>query len=97
VTSNNGLNKAHVRWLEHALIQQATEARRSHLDNGTAPAEPPLSVAERADSRAFLREILQVLPIMGLRAFEEPKAVIPSGSIGAHTSSEQTVVSHRVV
>lgn len=91
VTSNNGLNKAHVRWLEHALIEQATKARRSHLDNGTAPAEPPLSVAERADSRAFLREILQALPIMGLRAFEEPRAVIPSGSIGAgaNTSSEQ--------
>ncbi len=68
-TSNNGLNKAHVRWLERELIQQAKKAGRSKLDNGTAPSEPPLSEAERADSRAFLREILQVLPIMGLRAF----------------------------
>jgi len=74
-TSNNGLNKAHVRWLERELIQQAKKAGRSKLDNGTAPPEPPLSEAERADSRAFLREILQVLPIMGLRAFEEPKPV----------------------
>lgn len=74
-TSNNGLNKAHVRWLERELIQQAKKAGRSKLDNGTAPGEPPLSEAERADSRAFLREILQVLPIVGLRAFEEPKAV----------------------
>lgn len=45
------------------------------LDNGTASPEPPLSEAKRADSRAFLREILQVLPIVGLRAFEEPKAI----------------------
>lgn len=74
-TSNNGLNKAHVRWLERELIQQARKAERSKLDNGTAPPEPPLSEAERADSRAFLREILQILPIMGLRAFEEPKPV----------------------
>jgi hypothetical protein len=74
-TSNNGLNKAHVRWLERELIQQAKKAGRSKLDNGTAPPEPPLSEAERADSRAFLREILQVLPILGLRAFEEPKPV----------------------
>lgn len=74
-TSNSGLNKAHVRWLERELIQQAKKAGRSKLDNGTAPPEPPLSEAERADSRAFLREILQVLPIMGLRAFEEPKPV----------------------
>lgn len=75
VTSNSGLNKAHIRWLEQALIGQAKKAGRSHLDNGNEPGEPPLSEAERADSRAFLREILQALPIMGLRAFEEPKAV----------------------
>jgi hypothetical protein len=50
-TSNNGLNKAHVRWLERELIQQAKKAGRSKLDNGTAPPEPPLSEAERADSR----------------------------------------------
>jgi len=74
-TSNNGLNKAHVRWLERELIQQAKKAGRSKLDNGTAPSEPPLSEAERADSRAFLREILQILPIMGLRAFEELRPV----------------------
>ena len=74
-TTNNGLNKAHVRWLERELIQQARKAGRSKLENGTAPPEPPLSEAERADSRAFLREILQVLPIMGLRAFEEPRPV----------------------
>ncbi len=54
-TSNNGLNKAHARWLERELIQQAKKAARSKLDNGTAPSEPPLSEAERADSRAFLR------------------------------------------
>ena len=74
-TSNSGLNKAHVRWLERELIQHAKKAGRSKLDNGTAPSEPPLSEAERADSRAFLREILQILPIMGLRAFEELKPV----------------------
>ncbi len=81
-TSNNGLNKAHVRWLERELIQQAKTAGRSKLDNGTAPPEPPLSEAERADSRAFLREILQALPIMGLRAFEVPKPVATPACAG---------------
>jgi hypothetical protein len=74
-TSNNGLNKAHVRWLERELIQQSKRTQRSKLDNGTAPPEPPLTEPERADSRAFLHEILQVLPIMGLRAFELAKPV----------------------
>lgn len=87
-TSNAGLNKAHVRWLERELIQQAKMAGRSRLDNGTAPPEPPLSEAERADSRAFLREILQVLPIMGLRAFETPKPVAtPSVLAGIQTAT----------
>jgi hypothetical protein len=75
VTSNNGLNKAHVRWLERELIHRAKKANRSKLDNSTAPSEPPLSEAERADSRAFLGEILQVLPVVGLRAFEDTKPV----------------------
>lgn len=98
VTSNAGLNKAHIRWLEQELIGQAKKAGRSHLDNGTEPGEPPLSEAERADSRAFLREILQALPIMGLRAFEEPKAVATpqtpaiSQTPGAETKAQSDIV-----
>jgi hypothetical protein len=92
-TSNNGLNKAHVRWLERELIQQAKTAGRCKLDNGTAPPEPPLSEAERADSRAFLGEILQVLPIMGLRAFDKPKAVASPRAPANGTSNVPAVAS----
>jgi len=75
--SNNsgGLNRAHVTWLEYALVKRATEAGRCHLDNVNAPQEPGLSEAEKADTRAFLKEILQILPLVGLRVFEIPKAV----------------------
>jgi hypothetical protein len=67
--------------LEHALLKRATEARRCHLDNGNAPQEPALSEAEKADTQGFLKEILQILPLVGLRAFEFPKAVaIPDAS-----------------
>jgi len=73
--SNNSLNKAHVKWLEYALVNRAVQAQRSILENGTEPQEPSLSEAERADTDAFLNEILQILPLVGLRAFEIPKAV----------------------
>lgn len=103
-TSNNGLNKAHVRWLERELIQQAKKAGWSKLDNGTVPSEPPLSEAERADSRAFLRDILKVLPIMGLRAFEEPKSVaaphvpkVTRPTAGAVTAATVPSISNYVV
>jgi len=74
-TSNNSLNKAHATWLEYALVNRAAEAKQSNLDNGNEPQEPGLSEPERADTQAFLREILQILPLVGLRAFEVPKPV----------------------
>jgi|SRR5882757_1568887 len=73
--SNNGLNKAHVKWLEYALVNRALQAKRSNLENGCEPQEPALSEAERADTQAFLHEVLQILPLVGLRAFEIPKPV----------------------
>ena len=73
--TNNSLNKAHVKWLEYALVSRAVQAKRSILDNGTEPQEPALSEAERADMQAFLQEVLQILPLVGLRAFEVPKPV----------------------
>jgi hypothetical protein len=73
--TNNSLNKAHVKWLEYALVNRATQANRSKLDNGTEPQPSALSEAERADTEAFLGEVLQILPLIGLRAFELPKSI----------------------
>jgi hypothetical protein len=75
VSTNQGLNKAHVQWLEFALAYQANLAKRSHLDNGNAPQEPALTEGEKADTQSFLKEILQILPLVGLHAFEVPKAI----------------------
>src|SRR5688572_8962831 len=69
-SSNNGLNRAHVTWLEHRLVEQARHADQSDLENAVQPQEPSLSESEKADTQAFLREILQILPLVGLRAFE---------------------------
>lgn len=74
-SSNEGLNRAHVTWLEYALIKQAREIDRSQLENGNTPQEPALSEAEKADMQGFLKEILQILPLVGWRAFEPPQAV----------------------
>jgi hypothetical protein len=74
-TASGGLNRAHATWLEHSLIRRAVSAKQSHLENGTEPQEPSLSEAERADMQAFLKEMLQILPLVGLHAFETPKAV----------------------
>lgn len=75
VSTGGGLNRAHVTWLEYALVKQATATKRCYLDNGNAPQEPALTEAEKADTNGFLKEILQILPLVELRAFEFPKAV----------------------
>jgi hypothetical protein len=95
--SNNSLNKAHVKWLEFALVNRASEAKQSILDNGTEPQEPGLSEAERSDTQGFLREILQILPLVGLRAFEVPKAVAepqrePAAAMPGSSSEVNTVI-----
>ncbi len=75
VSTSAGLNRAHVTWLEYALVRRANEAKRCYLDNGNVPQEPALTEAEKADTQGFLKEIFQILPLAGLRAFEVPKAI----------------------
>lgn len=65
------LNKAHVQYLESQLIERAAAAKRMPLENGNMPAEPSLSEADRADMDVFLGNILGMLPVLGIHAFEQ--------------------------
>jgi hypothetical protein len=56
VSNSGGLNRAHVTWLEHALVNRVTKTKRCHLDNGNIPQEPALTEAEKADTQGFLGE-----------------------------------------
>lgn len=67
------LNKAHVKFLEAQLIQLAQAARRVTLDNGRNESDPTLSEADRADMKVFLDNMLGMLPVLGIHAFEMPQ------------------------
>lgn len=82
-STNEGLNKANVRYLEAGLLALAKTANQWALDNGTFPAPPPLSEADRADAEWFLAEMLVIFPLLGIDAFEAA-----SGQAAA-SSSEQ--------
>lgn len=69
-STNEGLNKAHVRYLESRLIALANTANQWSLDNGTVPSAPPLSEPDRADAEWFLQEMLVIFPLLGIDAFE---------------------------
>lgn len=71
--SDGSLTTAHVRHLESRLVEFAAEAKRARLDNGNAPGRPALSEADRADAEGFLADLLSILPLIGLHAFERPR------------------------
>lgn len=70
VAGQGQLNKAHVQYLEAQLIARAKAAKRVQLDNGNNPTEPTLSEADIADMDVFLGNILGMLPVLGIHAFE---------------------------
>ncbi|MFT3870928.1 MAG: GIY-YIG nuclease family protein [Nibricoccus sp.] len=68
------LNKAHVQFLEAQLVARAKAAKRLLLENGNDPTEPTLSEADRAAMEVFLDNMLGMLPVLGVDAFEKAKA-----------------------
>lgn len=80
VSNGNTLNRAHITWLEYALVDLAATANRCHMTNGNSPREPSLTESEKADTNGFLREMLRILPLLGVHVFEKPQPVIVSKS-----------------
>lgn len=68
-TAGNKLNKAHARYLEARLIEEARKIGRTPLDNGTSPPRPSLSEADVAKMEAFLDNLFVVLPAVRVDNF----------------------------
>jgi hypothetical protein len=64
------INKAHAKYLESRLCELASAAKRCLLQNKNAPQSPKLSDSDRDQAETFLREILVVLPVVGISEFE---------------------------
>lgn len=71
-SKDQSLNKAHVQHLEARLVELATQAKRTVLDNGNTPRAPSLSEAEVAAIEGFLADLLLCLPLLGYGFFEAP-------------------------
>lgn len=77
VAGSGQLNKAHVQFLESSLVQRARAAKRVPLDNKDFPSEPTLSEADKADMQVFLDNMLGMLPVLGVHAFEQSTQTLP--------------------
>ncbi len=65
------LNKAHVQYLEAQLIQRARAVKQVPLMNSNIPTEPTLSEMDRAYLEVFLHNLLGMLPVLGITAFDQ--------------------------
>ncbi len=64
VSKDENLTKAHIRYLENRLIQEAKGVGRYALEN-TNSSNPKLPESDREDMEVFLSRIRQVLPVLG--------------------------------
>jgi hypothetical protein len=68
-SKDENLTKAHVRYLEHRLVQQAREIGRYKLVNGNEPAETPLPRADKAAMEEFVENLGVLIGALGHRIF----------------------------
>lgn len=73
-STDYGLHKAEIQYLESRLCKIAAELKIADLENGNAPQPPTLSKAEIAKVESYLVTFLELAPLMGIDAFERPDA-----------------------
>jgi hypothetical protein len=64
VSKDENLTKAHIRYLENRLLQEAKSVGRYALENSNA-SNPKLPESDREDMEVYLSRIRQVLPVLG--------------------------------
>jgi hypothetical protein len=64
VSKDENLTKAHIRYLENRLLQEARSIGRYSLENSNT-SNPKLPESDREDMEVFLSRIRQVLPVLG--------------------------------
>jgi hypothetical protein len=85
ISKDENLTKAHVRYLEGRLIEQAKLAGRSLVMNGQSSGSK-LPESDREDMEIFLERIHQLMPVLGA------DALLPIGSAPGDPSGKQLLV-----
>lgn len=80
-TSNNSLNKAHIKYLEAKLYEIAQANKTSTLKNTQIPKKASLSVQDEAYTESFLEDMLLTFPLVGLSVFEKVKKPVKKNKL----------------
>lgn len=85
ISKDENLTKAHIRYLEGRLIEQAKAAGRAVVMNGQSSGAK-LPESDREDMEIFLERIHQLMPVLGA------DALLPIGSTPTGSAQEQMLV-----
>lgn len=85
-SSANSLNKAHVKYLESRLVEEATKLGQIKLENSNVPPRSSLSEAAQSNMESFLSYLLMVLPAIRVDMFVQRKR-----PPGVHTQQTSTI------
>lgn len=94
-STNEGLNKANVRYLEARLLALAKGANQWAVENTVYPTPPPLNEADKADAEWFLAEMLVIFPLLGIDAFEAASNQAPILSTTQDTPEQTLYLNER--
>jgi hypothetical protein len=89
-TTDDSLNKAHVRYLESRLLQLCRAADTATLDNATGPPLPALSEAEIAVMEEYLETALMLLPLLGVTVFQVVEPTNRSDTAGGPADAQES-------
>jgi len=92
---NHKIGKTEVQYLEAALVALAKKHDRAILLNKNNPGEPTMAPAAKATARAFLADMLLILPMLGMNAFTAPKVGDPADfvqPVGPDSDKFDTIV-----
>ena len=94
-TGANNLNKAHIKYLEARLVEEAAGIGRIPLENGNQPSRPGLSESAIANMEGFLEYLFLVLPAIGVDMFVRRTRNSPATPkpvpVPAATSSDEPI------
>ncbi|WP_374386510.1 GIY-YIG nuclease family protein [Brevundimonas sp.] len=87
----NNLHKAHAKFLESRLVEEARKVGVMPLDNGNTPPRPGLSESARANMEAFLDYLFMVLPAVRIDMFvQKMRPTGPAVEMASRTTAMPT-------
>jgi len=97
VNRDNSLHKGHIQQLEAALVQRAKANKRCEIKNEQDPSNPSLPESMRYEADGLLIDIYQILPLLGISAFETIQRVEKTDSQTLHLRGKNVEASGYVV